>query len=1054
MDPARWRAANEIFHSALEVPASERREFVCLTCKGDSELEAAIQRLLEADEKAASYLETPVLPDHALFAIGDSQIPFQIGEILKGRFRIIRHVGHGGMGHVFEAYDKDLNVLVALKVIRPEIARNPIALEYFRREVRLARTITHPNVCRAYDLDRGCLTGGKDSPQEFVFLTMEFLPGETLAAKLKRDGPMAPEDALAVARQVGSALDAAHAVGIVHRDIKPANIMLAPIAGGSASQARAVITDFGLARHNPLSTSVPGSSISHGSAVGTLAYMAPEQLDGSGHVSAATDIYALGLVLFEMVTGEKAFPSASLLSGVARRIAGPPPSLRALSPEMSEAWEFAIQRCLRLVPADRFQSAGQVVEALCAPKSTARAAWNPREGDASATPSRGWVLRTRLKVASLGAAILLGAMSLFSPWFRLHLQEESAKVEPGALVYLTPVRNETGDRNLDNLTELLQAGLEQSVQINLLDQSRVGDTLQRMTKPPDTPITGPVAREIAMRTGAVRVVFATVTGSAGSYRLDIDIQQPDNDPARVRDHWLKNVVWPRSASMGVSASIPPELLAAVRDASDWIRREVGESANDLARIDAPPDEVTTSSWNALGEYENAQRFSLKFNSEGAVQSLRHAVSIDPQFALAYGRLGDVLVSMRRNSEAFEAYDRALNAELSQRLTRRERDRIKGMYAIDTGDMESAERAFRDYTNYYENDPSGWAYRSYPLEMLGRTEEAASSLRHAARLEPNRSFPLNELIACMLQLGRYNDAAVLIAQLREKGFEDFARMQEGQLEFLDGQFESSRASFKDLQRSDSISMRSMGATLIARLEAERGDTATAIEELTQALAAARARNDASNQAQLLLDRASVEAGQAEASTCLSDLDAAVALDPSVRNVLYATDILGAMRLARGGAVSSRLARSLANLAKQMPSDQDGTLFKLARFRVRGEMLFASGDWNGALTFARRAAAADFPAASRDYLGRASLAAAMQVPSAEEKQKLLGQALQAFGLVALHPGLIWSHPGSFPPGFYASQVLAYRRCAIALHDGDALGSAELALRTLHLHPDKSN
>src|ERR1700722_17905151 len=126
MDPERWRTANDIFHAALEVSACDRREFVCLTCKGDYELEVAIQRLLEADGKAASYLETPDLPNQALFAIGDSAIPFQIGEILKDRFRIIRHVGQGGMGHVFEAYDTDLNVPIALKVIRPEIAGNPI----------------------------------------------------------------------------------------------------------------------------------------------------------------------------------------------------------------------------------------------------------------------------------------------------------------------------------------------------------------------------------------------------------------------------------------------------------------------------------------------------------------------------------------------------------------------------------------------------------------------------------------------------------------------------------------------------------------------------------------------------------------------------------------------------------------------------------------------------------------------------------------------------------------------------------------------------------------
>jgi serine/threonine protein kinase len=363
MDQDRWKTVNHIFHAALEVSSSERQAFVRSASNGDPELHAEVEVLLRADQEAGSYLESPLLAED-LFS--NSNPPLNPGDILSGRFRILRAVGEGGMGHVFEAYDSELAVPVALKIIRPEIASNPEALTRFRQEVRLARRITHPNVCRTFDIERETRVVDplSNAQREVVFLTMEFLEGETLDSRIKRTGSLPLDEALHVARQITDALTAAHAIGIVHRDMKPANIMLVPAESFGIQAFRAVITDFGLARLDTVLPQGNHSPLSHsGRPIGTLAYMAPEQLEGNA-ISAATDIYSFGLILFEMVTGVRAFPSGNFLSGIAKRLNGPAPSPSTLVPDIGTSWCHAIEGCLRLNPAKRFQSAIDVIAVL------------------------------------------------------------------------------------------------------------------------------------------------------------------------------------------------------------------------------------------------------------------------------------------------------------------------------------------------------------------------------------------------------------------------------------------------------------------------------------------------------------------------------------------------------------------------------------------------------------------------------------------------------------------------------------------------------------------
>jgi serine/threonine protein kinase/tetratricopeptide (TPR) repeat protein len=1036
MDRDRWKTVNEIFHAALELPASERREFVCTASQGDSDLQSEVDRMLRADQQAGSYLESPLLPGETIADPETSPSPFKPGDVLKGRFRIVRQVGEGGMGHVFEAYDTELKVRVALKAIRSEIATNPTALEFFRREVRTARTITHPNVCRTFDLDRGRLNETTGIPREFFFLTMEFLEGETLAARLRRAGPLDPKEALVIAYQIASGLDAAHAAGIVHRDIKPANIMLAVTPNGSGPQTRAVITDFGLARQDPLHSSVAASAFSHGGAVGTLAYMAPEQLEPRSPVSAGTDVYAFGLVLFEMVTGARAFPSANLLSGIAQRLAGPPPSPRALVPQLPQVWETVIQCCLRLAPEDRFQAAGQVVEALGGTTPTIPAVSRPTVPVHSGPPVRTvWNRRRRFLVA---AVILLAVVALSVVGFRLYRSRADSKVTPGALVYLTPVKNETGERSLDNITELLQAGLSQSAQINLLDQSRVGDTLQLMTKAPDTPIDPPIAREIAMRTGAVRVVFATVTGSAGSYRLNIDIQQPDGgSPMRYRDDWTESFPW-KTSGFTTNSAIPPELLNAVRNANDWIRFEVGESKNDIARLDVPPEDVTTRSWTALSDYSEAERLARDNQFDGAAALLANAIREDQQFALAYGRLGDILLSLHRDAEGYHFYDMALAAAQQDRLTRKEEDRIRGMRAEDTADYQLAIDAFHDFSVYYKNDYLGWVYPTVPLRMLGRDQEAIANLRRAIGLDPGRAFAPFALSQELMITGSFEEVPHWISHLNGHAYPGAASEIKVILLLMNHKYDEAADALRSsngLGWPDQIN-----ATLRkqARLVAERGNFREAIELLNRAIAADDSQSNPDQHAATILDKSYLEYKLNDFRGCVEDARSGFALSSSPEILLAAETVLGNAFAVAPSTFAPAIRQGLEDIGKRIPSENYGNISVVLKLRTRGEILLARGDSAAAVESFRDASRKDAPANSREYLGRGLLALARRERDPEIKKTLFIEAAGTFSVDSKSPALVWCNWLGFPPGFFADQLESYLKVSRLLRRSDTLTS----------------
>ena len=344
MDALLWKRIGELFTAARLLNGESRVAFLKENCAQDCELLEQVMSLLDVDDKPGPLDSAPTIS------------ALTVPEIIAGRFRIIRYIAEGGMGTVYEAEDLRLSDRVALKTIRPDIASDPKVVERFKREILLGKKVTHPNVCRIHDLgiDR------TETGLEFLFLTMQFLSGETLASRIKR-GPIPQTEALPLIEDMADALSAAHQAEVIHRDFKSGNVILINGAG----RIGAVVTDFGLARGTHDNRSL------HAGLVGTVDYMAPEQIKGE-EITPVSDIYALGVVVYEMVTGQRPFTGYSNMTIATKHLQDEPLPPRDLVPSLDPNWNEAILHCLRKSPAERFQSAAEAKAALIRIKGTSR----------------------------------------------------------------------------------------------------------------------------------------------------------------------------------------------------------------------------------------------------------------------------------------------------------------------------------------------------------------------------------------------------------------------------------------------------------------------------------------------------------------------------------------------------------------------------------------------------------------------------------------------------------------------------------------------------------
>jgi eukaryotic-like serine/threonine-protein kinase len=390
MTPELYQRLKPLYEAALDLPAGERAAFSAKACGNDIELRAALEEFLKNNDQQSPTLDKGLFDVRSLSFLENKELAE--GEILLNQFRIVRLLGSGGMGDVYEAIDLELG-RIALKTIRPALAQDPAILARFKEEVLLARPVSGPNVCRIYQLYVPPKASGCPCA---AFLVMEYLEGETLADRIEKGGPAAPKEALTIATQLCAALQAIHDAGVIHRDLKPRNIMLVPRHGSE----QVVVMDFGLARVASQDASAAETGITMpGHIMGTPDYMAPEQFEPGGKITPATDIYGLGIVLYELVTGLRPFSAHTPLGAAVRRGRQPdsPSSIRKGIPSV---WDDVVCKCIEYEPERRYQSAAEVLAAL---RQRSLLVWRFNNGQRIALTPR---------VAAIVGAILLVLLSI------------------------------------------------------------------------------------------------------------------------------------------------------------------------------------------------------------------------------------------------------------------------------------------------------------------------------------------------------------------------------------------------------------------------------------------------------------------------------------------------------------------------------------------------------------------------------------------------------------------------------------------------------------------
>jgi serine/threonine protein kinase/tetratricopeptide (TPR) repeat protein len=638
--------------------------------------------------------------------------PLESGQNFGNRYHIIKLLGLGGMGAVYQAWDTELEIIVAVKVIRPEAASDPkMAAELdqrFKRELLLAREVTHKNVVRIHDL--GEMEGIK-------YITMSFIEGEDLSSIVKREGKLPIPQALQITRDVVSGLVVAHEAGVVHRDMKPANIMI------GKEDSNAYIMDFGIARSAsdvvqqvlPESADIPAATTTTpvhghtvaGAIVGTFEYMAPEQFRGEVADQRA-DLYTMGLILYDMLTGRRRSKSArSAVAEVQRRTKESPPPLREVDPEIPEPLEQLVSHCLEPDPDDRFQTTGELEAAL-----------DLIDDDGTLKP----VKRTLTwKLMATAAAIVI-ALLAGTFWFARTRAPEEAP-EPMSIL-VADFKNETGDASFDGaLEQALTISMEGAGFISTYSRPSALETAEELL--PGSGLDVEMARLISRREGIDVVLAGTLVPKGSGYRIS----------AEALDAALESEGAKPLAKASAKARSREDVLPAVGRLASDLRKRLGDTTPESARL-AASETVTASSIEALQAYTRAQDLADANKNQEALAAYQETLELDPNFGRAWAGMGVIYTIFKDEEKTKAAYDQAL--KLVDRMSEREKYRTLGTYYM--GVARNYEKAIENYetlVELYPADNVGHGNLALAYLNTGNVQRALEEGRKALELYPGQ-----------------------------------------------------------------------------------------------------------------------------------------------------------------------------------------------------------------------------------------------------------------------------------------------------------------------------
>jgi eukaryotic-like serine/threonine-protein kinase len=719
-------------------------------------------------------------------------------------YRIVSKLGSGGMGEVYLAQDTKLDRKVALKVLPAEVAGNRDRMDRFMREAKSAAALNHPNIAHIYEI-------GEDEGTNFI--AMEFIDGLTLRQCIH--GGIELRKLLRYLQYVAEGLAKTHAAGIVHRDLKPDNIMV-------TRDGHAKILDFGLAKLVEPQPPLTGSSGSAsevatamlrqpsitGMILGTAGYMSPEQALGkTKEIDHRSDIFSFGCILYEAATGHQAFEGKDGIDSLNKIIREPVAPVTDFRPDLPDHLARIVRRCLAKDPEDRYQTMKNValelrelrrelaygarIDVTGAPASidavtVARMSTLPGIAGSTSPSVRtsqprlprqvklsklaalalvvlpalttalilfSFLGQTRAAVLAMGLAALIAALILF--WYFRRTRAVVPLTDRDTIV-LADFLNTTGDPVFDGtLKQALAVQLEQSPFLDIFGDDRVRDVLRFMGRSPEERVTRDVGREICLRQGLKAFLAGSIAKMGNHYVITLEAINAQTGDAIARDQ--------------TEARSKEQILKKLGEGANRLRGKLGESLASIQKFDAPIEQATTLSLDALKAYSMGRELSLENKDRKAITFFKRAIELDPDFAQAHNRLGGSYSNTGQQELAIEAFQKAF--DLRERASEYEKLKLAAdYYAFATFETDKSIGAYELLVRTYPRDFAAWNNLGNRYSSVSQFEEAAEACRESIRLNPNWVIPRSNLALALISLNRFDDARRVIQEALAQGLE--------------------------------------------------------------------------------------------------------------------------------------------------------------------------------------------------------------------------------------------------------------------------------------------